>query len=82
MKQNEHLFGKWELIHAYDEHFQLILELKNSKNYRQTIPSKWNVFSKIESFKEQATTVNKVFIFCIENVLRMLLSVLLIYMYI
>ena len=49
--------GKWEIIHAIDKHFQLILELKNSINYRQTIPSKWNVFSEIESITEQATTV-------------------------
>ena len=44
--------GKWEIIHAIDKHFQLILELKNSKKYRQTIPSKWNVFSEIESVTE------------------------------
>ena len=67
--------GKWEIIHIIDKHFQLILELKNSINYRQTILSKWNVFSEIESITEQATTVINLFIFCIENVLRMLFSV-------
>ena len=36
-----------EIIHATDKHFHLILELKNSINYRQTIASKWNVFSEI-----------------------------------
>ena len=64
-----------EIIHATDKRFQLILEMKNSINYRQTIPSKWNVFSEIESNTEQGTTVINLFIFCIENVLRMLFSV-------
>ena len=67
--------GKWEIIHAINKHFQLILELKNSINYRQTKPSKWNVFREIESITEQATIVINLFIFCIENVLRMFLTV-------
>ena len=33
------------------------------------------MFSKIKSITEQATTVINLFIFCIENVLRMLFSV-------
>ena len=67
--------GKWEIIHAIDKHFELIFKLKNSINYRQTIPSKWNVFSEIQPITEQATTVINLYIFSIENVLHMLFSV-------
>ena len=55
--------GKWEIIPAINKHFQPILELKHNINYRQTIPSKWNVFCEIESITEQAATVINLFIF-------------------
>ena len=64
-----------DYTHAINKHFQLILELKNSINYRQTKPSKWNVLSEIESITEQATSLIYLFIICIENILRMFFSV-------
>ena len=40
VEANEHLLANRRFIHAIDKHFQLILELKNSINYRQKILSK------------------------------------------
>ena len=58
--------GKWEIIPAINKHFQLILERKNGINYRQTMPSKLNVFSEIDYITEQATNVINLFIFVLK----------------
>ena len=42
------------------------MERKNGINYRQTMPSKLNVFSEIDYITEQATNVINLFIFVLK----------------